>query len=272
LTDWKEKTLACWETINSMAARRFGEGVLAEEAALAVIEGLRADNWHRVRAYDERASFATFVRTLTARLLEDFARKRFGRLRPPFWITSFGGIWVKLFTALCLERLPLGSAVEVVLQRQMTAKKSEIEAAACQLLERIPDCGMHQGLEVSFNEEENVTDDRPDGPLGPDHAAEEQQKRELFEAIFQLILGETEFRVADALLVKLNRLAIQLSPEEKLLIKLCYQDGLGVAQAGDMLGLNRFQVHGKKRRLLARLKQEFDRTGLAEDLRPLLDV
>ena len=40
-----------------MAVRRFGEGVLAEEAALAVIDGLRADNWHRFTAYNEKATF-----------------------------------------------------------------------------------------------------------------------------------------------------------------------------------------------------------------------
>ncbi len=140
-----------------MAARRFGEGVLAEEAALAVIDGLKADNWHRLRAYNEQATLTTFVRTLTVRLLEDFARKRFGRVRPPLWVKTFGGIWEKLFTALCLERLPVAEAVEIVLQRQTDAGKKEIESAAYDLLARIPDCGMHQGLEVAY-EEENSSD------------------------------------------------------------------------------------------------------------------
>ena len=51
LTDWKEKALEYWETINNMATRRFGEG------ALAVIDGLKTDNWHRLRAYNEQAIF-----------------------------------------------------------------------------------------------------------------------------------------------------------------------------------------------------------------------
>ncbi len=61
-------------------------------------------------------------------------------------------------------------------------------------------------------------------------------------------------------------------PEEKLLLKLCYQDGLGVTEAGAMLGMSRFQVHGRMRRLLARLQEEFARCGLAEVLRPMLDA
>ena len=159
MTDWKEKTLEYWPTINRMAARRFGEGVLAEEAALAVIEGLKADNWQRLREYKELSTLKTFVRILTVRLLEDFARKRFGRIRPPLWVKSFGGIWEKLFTALCFERLSVAEAVEIVLQRQTAAGKEEIESAAYSLLARIPDCGVHRGLEVTYGEEHSSLSD-----------------------------------------------------------------------------------------------------------------
>lgn len=256
-----------------MATRRFGEGALAEEAALAVIDGFKVDNWHRLRAYNEQATFATFVRTLTARLLEDFARKRFGRVRPPLWVKTFGGIWEKLFTALCLERLPVTEAVEVVWQRQMAARKTEIESAAYQLLARIPDCGMHQGLEVAYEEANSAYSGLGHhGESIPDRSFEEQQKRELLQSIFQLVLGEKELEISQGLLKKINQLEISLSPEEKLLFKLCYQDGLPVAKAGEMLGMSRFQAHGKKRRLIKRLKEEFERTGLAQDIRPLLDL
>jgi RNA polymerase sigma factor (sigma-70 family) len=268
LTDWKEVTLSYWETINSMAVRRFGRGALAEEAALAVIDGLRADNWRRLSAYNETATLATFIRTLIVRLLEDFARKRFGRVRPPLWVKTFGGIWEKLFVALCLERLPLFEAVEVVWQRQLAGAKEEIENAAYHLLARIPDCGMHQGLEIAYEDENpSLAGQEREDSVRP---VEDHQKKELLAAIFQLILGAEEFQVSDELLQKINRLKINLLPEEKLLLKLCFQDGLSVATAGQMLGMGRFQVHGKKRRLMARLKEELARTGLAEELRLLL--
>jgi RNA polymerase sigma factor (sigma-70 family) len=269
LTDLKEKILGHWETIDSMAVCRFGEGALAEEAALTVIDGLKADNWRRLRAYNGKAKFVTFVRALTARLLEDFARKRFGRVRPPLWVKTFGGIWAQLFRILCLERLPVSEAVEVVLQGKAASQRTEIESAAYELLARIPDCGKHQGLEVAY-EEENVSGEDYGKPIF-DSSVEERQKKELFEAIFQLILGAQEFGASDGLLKKINKLEISLSPDEKLLLKLCYQDGLTVTKAGEMLGMSRYQAHGKKRRLMARLKEEFERTGLAQELRLLLD-
>ncbi len=248
--------------------RRFGRGPLAEEAALAVIDGLEADDWQRVRAFQGRASFSSFIMTLTARLLEDFARKRFGRVRPPLWVQTFGGIWPKLFQALCLERLPVTEAVEVVHQRQTLAEKNAIETAAYQLLARIPDCGMARGLEVAYEEEELPAEIR--GEAGPASSAETRERRELFQAIFQLVLKQENGEVGDAVLDKYRAFQITLSPEERLLLKLCYQDGLGVAEAGKMLDLTRFQAHGRMRRLLERLKAELSRTGLAEALRPLL--
>ena len=268
MTEWKAKALAQWNSINKMAARRFGEGSLAEEAALAVIDGLQADDWHRVRAYKGKASFTTFVRSLSSRLLEDFARKRFGRVRPPLWVRSFGGIWEKLFRALCLERLKVEDAVEVVLQRQMTARKSEIENAAYQLLARIPDCGIGHGLEVAYEDEVEQRGENTAG--GPDQSAEERQINEMFLAVFQLVLGEKESKVSENLLKKFKQVKVNLSPDEKLLLKLCYQDGFGVTKAGELLGMSRFQAHGRMRRLMARLKEEFERTGLSEELLLLL--
>lgn len=267
LTEWKVKALAQWNTINNMAVRRFGEGALAEEAAIAVMDGLQADNWRRLRAYKGKASFVTFVRTLTTRLLEDFARKRFGRVRPPLWVKSFGGFWEKLFRALCLERLKVEDAVEVVLQRQMTASKKEIENAAYHLLARIPDCGIGQGMEIAFEEIEQSWEDSAGDP---GQSVEERQITEMFGAVFQLVLGEKKSKGSDSLLKKFKQLRVRLSPDEKILLKLCYQDGFGVTQAGKILGMSRFQAHGRMRRLMTRLKEEFERVGLSQELLLLL--
>lgn len=266
VVDWKEKTLSHWDKINALAVRRFGSGPLAEEAALAAIDGMEAGDWQRVRAFQGQASFSSFILTISARLFEDFARKRFGRVRPPLWVQSFGGIWQKLFRALCLERLPVGDAVEIVHQRQVEAEKKAIETAAYELLARIPGCGMVQGLEVSCEEEETVAA-VDDGPAGK---AESREQVELFQAVFQLVLGQDHGSVGEDLLQKYRQVQVVLTPEEKLLLKLCYQDGLGVTEAGEMLGMNRFQAHGRMRRLLQRLRLEFERCGLAADLRPML--
>jgi RNA polymerase sigma factor (sigma-70 family) len=262
VTDWKEKTLAHWDSINKMAARRFGEGTLAEEAALAVMDGLSADDWRRIAAFGGRSSFSSFVMTLTARLLEDFARKRFGRVRPPLWVKSLGGIWEKLFTTLCLERLRPVEAVEVVLQRHVQAIKKEVEKAAYQLLAKIPGCGKSQGVEVTYEEGmEHSGDTSVEG-----RGIEEGEKKKLFSMVCQLIFSVDDIEISSGFQEKFKALKIRLSSEEQLLLRLCFQDDLNVTEAGKMLGLTRFQVHGKMRRLMQRLKKEFERVGLDDEL------
>lgn len=260
----KQQTLEHWEKINAMAARRFGVGPLAEEAALAVIDRLEAEEWKRLNAYQGEASFWSFLKVVCSRLLEDFARRRYGRLRPPLWVITLGGIWEKLFQALCQERLAVGDAVEVVFQRQGTVDKPRIEEAAFQLLGRIPDCGKAQGFEVSCPEEIS-------SPVaGPEEQHSEQEKRELFETIFQLVLGIDPAHHSGALGERLASCRVSLSAEERLLLKLCYQDGLAVSAAGAMLGLNRFQAHGRMRRLQQRIRAELQRSGLATAILPFL--
>lgn len=268
MVDWKERTLSHWEKINALAVRRFGRGPLAEEAALAVIESLEADNWQRVRAFSGQASFSSFITTISVRLLEDFARKRYGRVRPPLWVQTFGGIWQKLFQALCLDRLPVHDAVEIVHQRQITAEITAIETAAYELLARIPNCGITQGLEVAYEEEIQQEDE--DGEAGPAETLEMREQKELFRAIFALIIGQGHGVLDKDLLKKYQMLKMNLGPEEKLLLKLCYQDDFSVTEAGKMLGMSRFQVHGRMRRLLQRIQLEFQRCGLAKVLKPLL--
>lgn len=266
--DWKEKTLSHWDRINAQAVRRFGRGPLAEEAALAVINDLEADNWQRVRAFSGQASFSTFILAISTRLFEDFARKRFGRVRPPLWVQAFGGIWQKLFQALCLERLPVGDAVEIVHQRQVAAERTAIETAAYELLARIPDCGLARGMEVAYEEEASLEGDG--GTPGPVDTLEIREQKELFRAVFQLVLGQEPGNIGPDLLRRYRMVNIDLAAEEKLLLKLCFQDGLAVAEAGAMLNMNRFQVHGRMRRLLQRLQTEFQRCGLAEVLKQML--
>ncbi len=264
----KGKTLEQWGQINRAAVRRFGDNSFAEEAALAVMEGLEANNWQRVRAYGDKSTFRTYIRTITGRLLEDFARSKFGRVRPPLWVKTLGGIWSKLFIALCLERLVVREAVEVVSQRQLSVEKKDIEHAAYELLSRIVDCGTDQGLEVRYNEVDHV-ENEPTFPGQKEHL-ENQERDKMLYHLFQCILGDDQTAVLDDIGKSFDSLNIQIQPEEKLLLKLCFQEDLSVAAAGRLLGLTRYQAHGKMRRMMIRIRTEFERTGMDQKVLEML--
>jgi DNA-directed RNA polymerase specialized sigma24 family protein len=266
LTDWKEKVMSHWEMIDRLAKRRFTNEVVAEEAALFVMNGLEEDSWQRLENFNGKASLTAYLSALTFRLLEDFARKKYGRLRPPLWIQSLGGEWALLFRFLCQERLPVGEAVEHVLARMPAAERAVIEDSALTIRTQVPDCGRHKEREIPLTEEH----DCPDGKGHPHQHFEETERALFLKALFQGLL-DVEGDEISGVLARVVSTGLQLEAEERLLLKLCFRDNVRVAEAGRMLGMNRHQAHGRLRRVLARIRSDIEKSGISEELRNLLE-
>lgn len=65
--------------------------------------------------------------------------------------------------------------------------------------------------------------------------------------------------------------ALSLTPEERLLLRLVFQEGLSVTEAGSRLGLNANQTHGRLRRLLERIRSVWQALGLDQTFKGLLE-
>lgn len=269
VVDWKEIILSNWGLINRLAVHRFGGGPLAEEAALAVMNQLLENDGERLSGYQGRATVTAFLAAVSWRLLEDFSRGRFGRKRPPLWIRHLGGIWLRLYRLLCLERRDVMEAVAGISQGGSNESAAELEEAAWTIRQQVLDCGAHQGLEVELDENQPVPNVSGDNGGEQVRKVEIREREELFQMVFRL-LTDAPKETVDRNMGALCRLKVQLSPEEKLLLKLCYHDTLSVTRAGEMLGLNRHQVHGRLRRLLERLRDDFQRSGLDREILELL--
>lgn len=267
MVDWKKKTLGKWDLIDKLAKRRFGREVLAEEAALFVLSSLEKDDWKKVSSYSGKSSFTTFILSVSTRLLEDFARKRFGRIRPPLWVKTLGGIWMQLFRSLCVEKLSIREAVETISSRAENISKNEVEEAAMELLGKIVHCGEKTHDTITYDGNEPLSEE-----LTAEDSVAQDQVEEILGAVFQFVVGGKGCDVSEQIKGKFAQLNIALSPKEILLVKLCFQEEMSVTQAGSCLGMTRFQAHGRMRRLLERLHFEFQRVGLEDDLRDQLDI
>ncbi|MDR2548697.1 MAG: hypothetical protein LBD10_00575 [Desulfobulbus sp.] len=270
---WQQQAMAHWQTVNRLAARRFPQGAVAEEAALFVMDGLARDDWRRLRAFAGRSTLTTYIVALTLRLLEDFARKRFGRSNPPAWIRRLGGIWLTLFRLLCLERLAPGEAAAMT-GNGLPGPVRAAEEAAYRILGEIPDCGARSGESVGLDENTVLPGSEDDCSHQEERLAREERHR-LFAVLGRLLFdagigGDVGGGIDPPFLERLAALTLPLAPEERLLLKLCYRDGVAVAEAGRLLGWNRHQTHGRLRRLLTRLRQDLAAAGLEEELRLLL--
>ncbi len=256
--------------LDRLASRRFADPVLAEEAVVYALEKLQDGDGERLAGFSGRAKFSTYLGSVTYRLFEDFSRSKFGRVRPPSWLAKLGGWWLVLYRFLCLERLSLPDALNRF--ESCEADKSfDADEAASRILSEISDCGKYQGKEEPTHDG-NMDVVSPTGNSDQMSGVEKGQRDILFSTIFQNLLHDQPAtpEMQDSFHCLFDK-TITISPEERLLLKLCYQDDLTVTQAAEMLAMTVHQAHGKMRRLLSRLKKAFAEAGLADELVLLLN-
>ncbi len=257
-----------WELVNRLARRRFSDEVLAEEAALYVMEVLEKDDWRLLGNYRGSARLKTYFSSVVYNLLEDFARNRFGRVRPPLWLKKLGGIWLTLYRLLCLERFSYLEATSQAADRYKQLRLDQIEKMADRILGEIASCGASQYLQVPVDEHGH---DGRSSPPTTQNIVEEKERELVLKALHDQFFGTETGQQKMAAITKLADCSIELKSEERLLLKLCHVQGLSVAEAGKKLGWNRFQTHGKLRRLYKRIRQMFESAGHSDELRLLLE-
>ncbi|MGL1932251.1 MAG: sigma-70 family RNA polymerase sigma factor [Desulfotalea sp.] len=260
----QQQVMDHWDMINRLALKRFKRDETAEEAALYVLERLAMNDWKRLHQFEGKAKFSTFLSSVTYRLLEDYSRKKFGRVVPPKWIRELGGIWLTLFRLLCLERFSFHEAIGKSQNVRHDLSEEQIESSAEHLLSEVTDCGK------SFQEEEYDDEKMPDNKAQSILSAEQKEGKLISQAVSREIFGELQNDENKKVITKLLGQHLDLDTKEQLLLKLRFREGLAIAEIGKMFGLNRFQINGRLRRTLEKVKKQFIRAGCEEELKLLL--
>jgi DNA-directed RNA polymerase specialized sigma24 family protein len=248
---WAEKVLDTAFTgyIEKMARRRFGQEVLAEEAANYVLDGLSEEDWRRCRQYRGQSQPKTFLISLASNLIEEFSRKRFGRPRPPVWLQAQGEIWVRLWKMVCLERQPLPSVIDRLTQTGQRTTETVRHAIAV-IRARLPACGQEGAGECATDDIQSWSD--ASGLVSRDQQSGtdlEQQAVLLFRRLISSLEAETADMTPLAeetcpqhldpeLAEKLRALheQLRLDDEEVLLLRMVFIDGLNKSKAARALG------------------------------------
>lgn len=140
--DCSAKVWRHWRLLNVLAKARYRDVNTADEALMYVLGKLEEDNWSRVRAYREEASFRSYLCHVVYRLLTDFDRHRFGRRRIPHWVTTQGSLWEQIYKLLCLERMTANAIVETLRSAVPSGHSSEFVREAIGVIRaRDRDCG-----------------------------------------------------------------------------------------------------------------------------------
>jgi RNA polymerase sigma factor (sigma-70 family) len=255
---------AHWDLVNMLARKQFRAEHLVIESADFVLGRLAENDWERVRKHAGKGAIRAYLSRVIQRLLHDFARQQFGRKQTPRWLAAQPGFWQKVHRLLCLERLPAREVIELVSMDVPGGRDDRaVREAIAVIRTKDQDCGQ------SHAESGDVSlEDAPE-PAGNHGAAETAVEHAgLTEVLYGLLTDE---RAEPHPAVMALQAELQLGSEERLLLRMVFEDGMKVTEAGRLLGLSTHAVHGQMRRLLARIRTAVEGCGLADALKASLE-
>ncbi len=268
----REQFTRNWPFLEKLSLSRFVDENLSHEAMLFVADKIEEDDFKRLKAFNGNSSIKTYLTVVVKRLFDDFARQKFGRVRPPEWLKKKGGLWLEIFKKLCLERISPPEITEsygIINPNEPDPKI--LEEAVHIILAKIPDCGKNTLNAVITDSQK--TDDSGNHNSAMHHLTPEEYchacEREDLSSIISRAVTGNDAHPTDAKL-KIQAAAFKksfkLSPDEALFLKTIYQEGLSVSAAGRILGWSTNQSSGKHRRIIGKIKNSIVTSGLFDKL------
>lgn len=194
------------------------------------------DAW--LTAYQGRASLATYVTVIVTNLLRDYRNHKLGKWRPSAAARQAGKVGVRLDELLHRDRRSLGEAIEILRRNEaMPVSVAELEALAARLPPHYPR-RFQGGDEIEIKAHERA-----------DEAVAERERA--------LAAARTERALGDALAT--------VPPEDRLLLKLRFVEGFGVAQIARRLERAQQPLYRHFERLFGVLRQRLEAAGLTRE-------
>ncbi len=253
----KAKVFEHWDHLDALAKRRFPKDEnLAHEALLYVLKNLEADDWRRVCTWRGVGSFLPFMTTLASRLLTDFTRTRFGHLRKPAWLTEKSDpLWDLAYRLLIVENYTRHEVIERLSLGEPQRERWFIEEVVTTIRRRCPREPQYREQLTEAGAEQADEELSPEGQL-------RIKDKEMLEALSAYLQGDTPSitpRVSE-LLARLKG-CLHLSEEDRLLLKLRYQEGLKMAAIVKLLNLQG-DPYKRLNKLIVQLRKACQEVGL----------
>ncbi len=234
----------------------------AQEAQLALIATLRRH---------DGPPTAAFVRTFYRSRLLDLYRAHHTqysvqRPRPPAWVQTLGPQWVWLWELVCLRWLPTAEVVTQMTQPSQTGTVGRVDP---QWVESgIRQLHQHQACpeRVTLVSIDPHPDDGEDGPELVDEASRTDPLAEAEIAILLRVLAgfedDADLSAYSQRLARVGQAAsaaLALSDEERLLLKLRFQEECSVAEIAACVNRPHHQVKRQLPRVLERIRTVLER-------------
>jgi len=235
----RERLLANLDVIDDLVGfvrrRHHLQAADAEDFASYVKLALIEDDYRMVREFRGEARFRTYLVTVIQRLYVDFRNEEWGRWRPSPATRRLGPVAVALETLLVRDRVSLDAAHRhLTTALGLTVSRTAVEELVAQLPRRDP------SPRIVDEPVPETTDER-----APSRDGDDGRRR---------LSGLAEATLADSL--------ARLADQDRLLLKLHYEDALSVAAISRALGLDQKRLYRHLKRLLNGLRRRLVEAGV----------
>ncbi|MFK8015886.1 MAG: hypothetical protein AB8G17_10660 [Gammaproteobacteria bacterium] len=245
------------------ARKRYGNSPDAESAYNYALDRVSADNFAMLtERYAGKGSAAGFLSISFLNQMEEYARHKYPRARPPAWLKRLGDLWVRTWQMLCLQRQNPESIVDA-LGHNESDRRAEILAATAQIKARVPNCGQYVAEVTALDDEgPELTSEADDAP---DQASERDTATVLLEVVSSLMsdASATPSAAQREALASVAK-AVAMSDQERILLQLVYEQDHKIASAARAIGLERKQASRLHAALIARLRKALQPVGLVD--------
>jgi RNA polymerase sigma factor (sigma-70 family) len=210
-----------------------------------VLEGLKADDYRRLRAFSGKSAPGTFWYAVVNRLIMDFSRAKFGRKRIPKAVSRLGEWAEYVYRLLCWRRFSMAEAFEwAKMAGFFSGEYAEFEEESAPI--RDAPCPEHPRF---FSLDDENTTKNPGYP-GPNP----------LEALIESLDAARKQKAVEVL----RRETALLSETDRLLVRLRFGDDLSAAAAGKATGLTPDQARRRLKSLLSRFRERLLAEGIRE--------
>ena len=233
--------------IETVCKRRFPAENDQNECYIYVIDGLKADNFQRLRAFKGKSKLNTYLYSLINALVVDFRRKQYGRRRVPAGVAKLGKWAETVYRFVCWQKFTFDDAYDFLRVEgwytgsyiQFIQEIEPIKKAPCR------ENPAFQSLdETGNNVLKNIYDQSAD-PL---------------EFLIHKLDNERRINA-----IKVIRATTAALPEEdQLLVRLVYGSDQSVTAAAKVIGLAASTAGKRLKRLLTKYREKLLAEGIRE--------
>jgi RNA polymerase sigma factor for flagellar operon FliA len=207
---------------------------------------LCANEYAVIRKFQNKSSFATYLRVVISKTFLDYRRRLWGKWTPSAQAKRFGAIGVQLEKLIYRDKHPFDAACDILIQKHsLTIDRQTLREMFAKLPRRSPPCQIDGDYEISY-------------------------VASVDEADSGVISHERDQRVAEAM-VALHAALRALPDDDRAIIRLLYLERMSIADIARGLRLDQKRLYPRIQRLLASLRKSLADRHISPDVLRDLD-